>query len=165
MPACGRSCDDRALGGASAGAAFVYRPRTSPGDRPSPPCPRAVRRDHRRSVTIPASISYEDRREHERKPLRIAAQVLLPNAQVFDVRMLDISAGGAGILAPANPQKGTQFVLRVAIPKRPTGNTPCDLPVEVTHSIFSSVENGFKIGLRFTRLDATSAGAIVQFIG
>lgn len=77
--------------------------------------------------------------------------------------MLDISAGGAGILAPANPQRGTQFTLRVGLPKRPMGSTLIEVPVEVTHSIFSSSENGFKIGLRFTRLEPSAASAILQF--
>jgi len=116
-------------------------------------------------VTAAKPIPHDDRRQHERRALRVAAQVLLPNAQAFEVRMLDVSAGGAGILAPANPQKGTQFTLRVGIPKRPTGNTTVEVQVEVTHSIFSAAENGFKIGLRFVRLDPATATAILQFVG
>lgn len=79
--------------------------------------------------------------------------------------MFDISAGGACIIAAANPRPGTQFVLQMNLPTRPRGSVPIQTQVEVTHSIFSSGENGFKVGLRFTNLDMIAATAILQFVG
>jgi c-di-GMP-binding flagellar brake protein YcgR len=114
---------------------------------------------------IPSSILYDDRRQHARKPLRSTAQVILPGDRIFDVRILDISAGGAGLVAAANPTAGTRFQLQFMLPTRGNAMTTIRTQVEVMHSIYSGAEHGFKVGVRFVQLDLADAAAVVLFVG
>lgn len=79
--------------------------------------------------------------------------------------MLDISAGGAGFVAAANPTAGTQFQLQFALPTRANTLTTIRTKVEVMHSIYSGAEHGFKVGVRFVHLELSAATAVVQFVG
>jgi c-di-GMP-binding flagellar brake protein YcgR len=106
-----------------------------------------------------------ERRRAERKVLRTKALVILGNAQPFEVRTLDLSATGMSIVASANPKPGTVLNIRLSIPVRTGGNTPFEAKARVVHSVFSSAESGFKIGLSFTELSAVAASAILKFLG
>lgn len=105
-----------------------------------------------------------DRRQTERRPLRTSATLLLPGGQTFTVQTLDISLGGIGILAPANPRPGTRLSIRVSLPARPAGLYVFDAGVEVAHSILGRDEGAFKVGLRFVSLDSRGQSAIRHFI-
>jgi c-di-GMP-binding flagellar brake protein YcgR len=117
---------------------------------------------------MPAPIQLTDdgpeRRQTERRPLRTSAVVLLPGDQTFTVQTLDISLGGMGIVANANPRQGTRFSIRVALPVRPTGQYLFEAGVEVAHSILARDEGAFKVGLRFVSLDPRGESAIRHFI-
>lgn len=97
--------------------------------------------------------------------MRSQAVVVLPGPREFPVRTVDISATGLGIVAAANPSVGTTFAIRFALPLK--GKTPAvhEASARVVHSVFSSDEDGFKIGLLFTQLTPSCAAAIVQYIG
>lgn len=104
-----------------------------------------------------------DRRAHDRRPLRVPARVLLPNDQTFDVRTLDIGAGGMGILAGANPRPGTTFGIQFTLPaKGNAGPAQMQLKVKVAHSVLDA--GGFKIGLQFVTLDAAVERVIRQYL-
>jgi c-di-GMP-binding flagellar brake protein YcgR len=111
------------------------------------------------------SAPGEERRTAERKGLRVKATVILGQAQAFEVRTLDLSATGMGIVAQANPKPGMILVVRFLIPLRPSGYSPFEAKARVVHSVFSSAESGFKVGLSFTELSPASAAAALRFLG
>ncbi len=105
-----------------------------------------------------------DRRKVQRKPLRVKADVILAAGQSYEVRTIDISAEGVGIVASANPRLGTPFDLRFSIPLKPTGSAAVAARAKVIHSVLSRDEAGFKIGLKFVSPDAQLTAAIRQFL-
>lgn len=104
-----------------------------------------------------------DRRAHDRRPLRIAARVLLPNDQTFEVRTLDIGAGGMGILAGANPRPGTSFAIQFTLPAK-AGSPPAPLQVKVRVANSVLHPAGFKIGLQFLGLEPGTERVLRQFL-
>jgi c-di-GMP-binding flagellar brake protein YcgR len=105
-----------------------------------------------------------NRRVHERKLLRVAAQVIVPGRPEVEVRTWDISAGGIAVVAAVNPPVGLKFKLRVRLPVRPAGTAALESQVEVMHSVLIKSEGGFKVGLRFVDLSSTAAAAVMQFL-
>lgn len=90
--------------------------------------------------------------------------MLLPGAGPIDIRTVDISAGGMGIIASVNPQAGVTCLLRLALPLKPHGSTVIDVQAKITNSVFGNSENGFKVGLQFTNLSESATSAIDKFL-
>ena len=111
-----------------------------------------------------AQGSGGERRLHKRRTLRTIAHVVLPDQQLVEVRTFDISAGGLGIIAALNPQAGATFSIRMKLVAGSTSSTLIEAPVMVTHSIFGAAEQGFKIGLRFLKLDPEARAVIMQYL-
>ena len=110
-------------------------------------------------------ISQEsDRRKHDRRPLRTVARVVLPNNQAFEVRTLDIGAGGMGILAGANPKPGTGFVIQLMLPSKTAAPTPFQAKVRVANSVLGGDLGGFKIGLQFVDLEPATDSLLRQYL-
>jgi c-di-GMP-binding flagellar brake protein YcgR len=105
-----------------------------------------------------------DRRQHERRTLRSAAQLALPGRPVQAVRMLHISAGGMGIVGPANLPAKTTGLLRLSIPRKSVGSDTFDVNVVVTHSVYAGSEDGFKIGLEFSNMPAAMSSAVSAYL-
>ncbi len=83
----------------------------------------------------------------------------------MDVRTLDISLGGMGVVAPVNLRSGITLTVQFTLPARSKGMTPVQARVQVTHSILGRDEGGFKIGLRFLGVDNNTTAAIREFLG
>lgn len=90
--------------------------------------------------------------------------IVLSGEARFPVRTFDISAGGLGIVASANPRTGTGLEVDFSVPLRPKGSTPLRLSAKVAHSVLAGSEGGFKIGLVFTDLPKEAAQAIMDYI-
>lgn len=105
-----------------------------------------------------------ERRAHVRRKLRSPAFMVLPGGKVVDVRTLDISAGGMGLLIGANPPKGTVFDLQMALPMRSDGHRKLRAKVEVMQSIYDGQDGGFKVGVRFVGLEPDDSAAIAAFL-
>lgn len=105
-----------------------------------------------------------ERRQHERRYLRTVATVVLGPVQTFEVRTVDISAGGMAVVAAANPQPGTTFTIRVPLSFPHEGVVVVETRAQVMHSVLASDEQGFKIGLRFVSLEAAAASTILRYL-
>ena len=77
---------------------------------------------------------------------------------------MDISAEGLGVVAALNIPAQTNCSVRLTLPMKPLGGATIDVHVFVTHSVFSTPENGFKLGLQFTNVSTTIAQAIAKFM-
>jgi c-di-GMP-binding flagellar brake protein YcgR len=111
-----------------------------------------------------------ERRQHERRTLRVAAQLKLTDASAtgarpMDVRTLDISLGGMGVVTPVNLRSGVTLTISFTLPARSKGITPIQARVQVMHSILGRDEGGFKIGLRFLAADNATNAAIREYLG
>ena len=101
-----------------------------------------------------------ERRQEERRALRVAARVSLGPGQVFEVRTADVSSSGLGIVASANPKPGVTFKIEFVLPLRPSGTLNVEATVKVMHSVLARQEGGFKIGLQFLKLSEGAEAAI-----
>jgi len=110
------------------------------------------------------TASEEERRKTERKSLRTSATVILGQAQAFEVRALDLSIGGMAIVAQANPKPGMVLAIRFMLPLKPVGYTLFEAQARVVHSVFSSAESGFKVGLSFIGLSAEASAAVRAYL-
>jgi c-di-GMP-binding flagellar brake protein YcgR len=110
------------------------------------------------------TTSRPDRRQHERKVLRCAAYLLLPDRPPLAVRVLDICVDGMGIVAPANLPTSANCGIRFVMPLVPRAGARVEAQVQVIYSAYSSGEDGFRIGLRFTSLSPEMASAISRFM-
>lgn len=115
-------------------------------------------------AAVPEATGAE-RRVHLRRVLRNNALLLLPGDKTLEVRTVDISAGGMGILVDVNPPQGATFSIRVSLPLKSKGYKVFETRVQVMHSVYGSAEGYFKVGLRFIDLDAGTVAAISSYMG
>lgn len=108
--------------------------------------------------------SGSERRHHERKPLRVPAELLFPTHPPLPVRLLDVSAGGVGVLASANPPLRARLTVRFSVPGPAKAASVVEAQVQVAHSVLSGTHGGFVVGLQFTLLSPQSSMAIIKFL-
>lgn len=110
------------------------------------------------------SDDHTERREAPRRPLRRPAWFLFPGGQRLEVRTLDISAGGLAVVAPANPPVGMACTIRLTIPTRNGSAEVIEPRVKVMQSLWSTADEGFKVGLRFQELSSAHARLIRDYL-
>jgi PilZ domain len=106
----------------------------------------------------------QNKRQHERRILRATALLLLSGQPALEVRTSDISLGGLGIVAGANPPPNLICRLSVPLPLTIGGARRIDVVGKVAHSVFSSRDGGFKIGLVFQNPSADALSAITDYL-
>ena len=97
-------------------------------------------------------ITSREQRAHDRRPLRIQVQLLLPGRPPLVMRTTDISVSGVGLLSATAPPDGLRVVLRIPMPNRRAPTTPptvFDVQAQVRHSVFSSREDAYRVGMQF----------------
>lgn len=116
------------------------------------------------TLTDGGSLGGQEFRQHARRSLRTTAQLIVAGSPAFPVRTVDISAGGMAILTTVQPPRGLNCTVLLSLPQ--TGREPVaiELPVTVAHSIFSSGEEGVKVGLSFNALPPDAAALVQRFV-
>lgn len=109
--------------------------------------------------------SGAERRQSKRRLLRTDALILFDQAHTLKVRTLDISVEGLAIVVTGNPSSGITFRIRFPIPTKTGGHTTIETQARVVHSIYSSAEDGFAVGLHFVGLPSDSTKAIREYVG
>lgn len=97
-------------------------------------------------------IATREQRAHDRRPWRTQVELLLPGRPPLAMRTTDISISGIGLLASANPPMGLRVGLRLALPNALSASAPptvFELQAVVRHSVFSSRDNAYRIGMQF----------------
>ena len=112
-------------------------------------------------MTAPQTL--QERRLHERHPLRAHAAIAFSPTQIFEVKTFDISLGGVGIIADLNLKLGTALFVRIPLPVMPK-TVFIETRAEVTYSALANDMQGFRIGLRFLELDANATSSLRQFL-
>ncbi|MCA2999090.1 MAG: PilZ domain-containing protein [Rhodocyclaceae bacterium] len=106
-----------------------------------------------------------EQRQHKRRYLHVTAHVALPDSQIVEVRTTDVSAGGLAIIGAMNPKIGETLFIRFSIPANSGERTPIQATVKVTHSIYGSAQQNFRIGLRFLKLEPEAVLSIAEYVG
>lgn len=109
------------------------------------------------NLNVPTGL---DRRVYERFIFRQKIKLHLLGDESYELPAIDICAGGLGIVAPFNLASKVTCKVEVSIPIN-NGALSFTTPVEIKHSIYKKDENGFIIGVSFTRLEPGLQPAIV----
>ena len=99
-------------------------------------------------------IATREQRAHDRRPLRTQVELLLPGRPPLAMRTTDISLSGIGLLASANPPMGLRVGLRLKLANPRSASAPptlFELQAVVRHSVFSSSEGAYRIGMQFVQ--------------
>jgi hypothetical protein len=89
----------------------------------------------------------EEQRRHSRRALQTKAQLILPGHRPFEIRTTDISMGGLGLVAMANPPLNLVVRVQFSLPMPGAKLLPMDVMGRVVHSVLSRRHGGFSIGL------------------
>ena len=104
-------------------------------------------------------------RQAFRKILRSPAALVLPDQEALPVRLHYVSTAGAGVVAPLNLKQATACEVRFRLPwTHDSGHRAVTARATVGHSILSSRQGGFVIGLDFTDIDERALGLISRFV-
>lgn len=111
-----------------------------------------------------SSIGTADRRLGQRRPLRQAAELILPGNRLLPVRIHDVSLGGMSLIVPVNLPAQTGVRIRTSLPLKPAGRLPAELPATVQYSVLSSAGGGFQVGVNFGTLPEPVRAAIAAHV-
>lgn len=104
------------------------------------------------------------RRRHARRATRCAARLALGGGHSLDVRIIDISEGGLGLVSQRPLPLGSHFVLRWALPDADGEPQAVQATACVTHSVLSGALAGFRVGVRFVQVDGPVSRLIRQYV-
>jgi c-di-GMP-binding flagellar brake protein YcgR len=113
---------------------------------------------------IPGLVEATERRRLERKALRCNAWLRRGGGAPVAVRTLDLNAGGIGLVAEFNPNRGEACRVLLASPSQPRGAAAIEIDATVVHSILNSREGAFTVGLRFATLSAEQSRVVAQYL-
>lgn len=112
----------------------------------------------------PFPVVASERRAHDRHPLRTSATLQFASGPPQAARTLDIGRGGMGIVAGLNPPLGTELEVRLRLPVRPKGNAELVARARVVNSVLAGSEDGFRLGLQFSAMDAEAKSVLARFL-
>lgn len=110
------------------------------------------------------ALTITEKRSHERRPMRTPVELLLPGRPALAMRSTDISVGGIGLMASASAPIGLELTLRIALPLGRAGTQAFEVRARVQHSVFSSRDDGFRIGMVFLKPSDRLVVAIGDFL-
>lgn len=91
-------------------------------------------------------------RVHPRHPIRTRGHLLFNGNSPVPVRTLDISVGGLCVVSEITLPVKVQGVIQLSMPMGKGKFELQNINIQVMHSIFSSKEDGFRVGLMFIKL-------------
>jgi hypothetical protein len=106
-----------------------------------------------------------ERRRVERKVFRGSAHLLLPSRELVQVRTIDISPGGIGLVAPSNLPADIVCEVRFRAPLQGERLEMLLARGRIAYSILSGKENGFLVGFQFTDIPAPALALIKRYVG
>lgn len=105
-----------------------------------------------------------DRRQAKRTLFRSHAELLLPNRDPIDVRTVDISNGGVGVVGSLNLQPSLLCEIRLHFRRIPIGMEHVAMQAQIAYCVLSGREQGFLIGLQFVDPSQDALKAIERYI-
>jgi hypothetical protein len=120
-------------------------------------------------MSASSSLGYSSdvesgRRPGVRKLLRRPADLVLPDRKTVEVRLHDLRMDGVAVVAPVNLRQAFLCEVKFRLPWSRGGHGAVAARAKVAHSILSSRQGGFLIGLDFIDIDEGSLGAISRYM-
>lgn len=91
-----------------------------------------------------------DQREARRKSVRGIGNMRFQPSYDVEIRMLDVSTKGLGVVAAINIPPGSSGLVRFPVPGPDARPLWYEVKATVVDCVLSGGEQGFRIGLRFT---------------
>lgn len=107
-----------------------------------------------------APPAVAERRLQPRYVVRRGAMVLTPDKKVIEVRTLDISFGGVGVVSPEALPKRVLMLCRMNLLYRSDTDKLYDVAVEAMNCIYSAQHGGFKVGFQYRPISPSLQEAI-----
>lgn len=111
-----------------------------------------------------ALMAGSERRKFKRTLFRSHAELLVYNCSPVEVRTVDISGGGVGVVGPLNFPPGTRCEIHLHFRKIPFGMENIAVQAEIVHCVLSGKEQGFLMGLQFVDPAPATLNAIDRYI-
>jgi len=105
-----------------------------------------------------------DRRLTPRRDLRMKALWRRPGTEFVEVRTIDISATGIGLISDVNIPEGETCSVLIALPVSAGRSVNMQITGSVAHSILNGQTSQFKIGVLFVQLPPQTAATIREFV-
>jgi hypothetical protein len=105
-----------------------------------------------------------EQRGARRKPVRGTGRIHLQPAYDAEVRMLDVSTMGVGIVASVPIAPGTGCSVRFPVPGPDARSVWFEARATVVDCVLSGAVQGFRIGLRFGTLPSATQEAIQAYV-
>lgn len=105
-----------------------------------------------------------ERRRADRKLFRGPAQLLLPTREIQQVRTLDISLGGIGLVTSSNLPRDAVCDIKFRAPLLADRIEMLMARGRIAYSVLSGKENGFLVGLQFTEIAPSVLALIRQYM-
>lgn len=103
--------------------------------------------------------------EPARRTLRTWADIVLAANRTLRARTVEFTSKGLAIVASSNLPAKTPLEVNCVIPMRNGKFASFNAKGHVTHSIYSSQDNGFRIGIAFDEVPRNSAVTLQQLVG
>jgi hypothetical protein len=110
------------------------------------------------------STAGPERRLTPRRDLRMKALWRRPGTQFVEVRTLDISTTGIGLISDINVPEGETCAVLIALPVAPGRSVNMQITGTVAHCILNGQTSQYKIGVSFVQLPPQTAAAIKAFV-
>jgi len=109
-------------------------------------------------------MSDLQRRKQQRRSVRGQASLQFPGSSI-EVRLLDISSHGIGMVAPLPLPIGVRCGLHFALP-RDAERTSLDVEATAVSCVLSAADGGFRLGMQFVLpLPSIARTEIERYIG
>jgi hypothetical protein len=82
----------------------------------------------------------------------------------IDVKAMDVSCSGLGIVAQVNPPPLTSCNVTFVLPFHPNRPATVSAVAVVMHSIYSQENEGFKVGLLFHNLEVNTVNLLLNYV-
>jgi hypothetical protein len=105
-----------------------------------------------------------DKRKDSRRRLSGYPQLEFSGQSPIDVKAMDVSCSGLGIVAQFNPPPLTSCNVTFVLPFNPNRPATVSAVAVVMHSIYSQENEGFKVGLLFHNLEVNTVNLLLNYV-
>jgi c-di-GMP-binding flagellar brake protein YcgR len=116
------------------------------------------------SSILTSTSSEDERRQVERKSLRVRVRVALAGKPDMEVRAVDVSTGGMSLVVDLNLAPATSCHLSFMLPLPDGGMHQVQIAAVIAHCTYSGQRSGFVIGLQFKGASEDLKAALLRYV-
>jgi len=116
------------------------------------------------SSILASSPPEGERRQVERKPLRVRVRMALAGKPEAEVRAVDVSTGGMSLVVDLNLATGTPCNLAFTLQLPDSSLHKVQVGAVIVHSTYCGLRSGFVIGLQFKGASESLKAALLRYV-